>query len=155
MKNPFSLNGKNHGTNSEEFHYYQINYNNYCVCLTAKEKSLLFFFALSHTHTHTHTHTNYPFQRQQHFTLSSSAIFLKAVTLYSFLLCYFLEGGNTLHSPSSYVPPKRNFFFSLLISCSIFPLPIVRNLGPKPKPKPSNSLYHCLFIRLFCYSLLN
>ena len=27
MKNPFLLKRKNHGTNSESIHYYQINYN--------------------------------------------------------------------------------------------------------------------------------
>ena len=46
----FFFEGKSHGTNSKKFHYCQINYNNFCVCLTAKEKkSLLFFFALTHT----------------------------------------------------------------------------------------------------------
>jgi len=94
----------------------------------AKEKSLLFFFA--------HTHTNYLFPSQQHLALSSLAIFSKAATLCSLLLDYLLEGGNTLLSPSSCVPLKRKSIFFLLVSCSIFPLPIGRILGPKP----SNSL---------------
>ena len=53
-----------------------------------KKKSLLFFF------TFTHTHTNYLFQRQQHFTLSSLAIFSKAATLYSLLPLAFLSSEN-------------------------------------------------------------
>ena len=73
-------------------------------------------------------------------------------------LC-LLEGGSTLLSPSSCVPPKQKSIFPLLVSCSIFPLSIGRTLGQKPKPKPkpklSNSLQHCLFIRLFFYFLFN
>ena len=72
-------------------------------------------------------------RRWQPFTLSSLAIFLKAATLYSPLFDYLLEGDNTLHSPSSCVPPKQKSFFSLLVSRSIFPLSIGRTLGPKPK----------------------
>ena len=96
-----------------------------------KNLSLFFFFCSL-------THTNYLFQRQQHFALSSLATFLKATTLYSLLLGYLLEGDNTLLSASSCIPPKRKSIFSLLVSHSIFPLPIGRTLGPKPKP--SNSL---------------
>ena len=69
----------------------------------------------------------------------SRCVFSKAVVSYSLI-------------PLAFLP--SNFFFlslSLLVSCSIFPLPIGRTLGPKP----SNSLYLCLFIRLFSYSLLN
>ena len=108
----------------------------------AKKKSLLFFF--------TFTHTNYLFQRRQHLTLSSLPIFSKAATLYSLLLGYLLEGSNTLLSLSPVFLPNENIF-SLLVSCFIFPLLIGRTL----RPKPSNSLQHCLFIRLFCYFLLN
>ena len=83
--------------------------------------------------------------------------FSKATTLYSLLLGYILEGSNTLLSPSSCVPPKPKSIFSLLVSHFIFPLPIGRTLGLKPKPKLklSNYLQYCLFIRLFCYSLLD
>ena len=49
MKSLFSLKGKNHGTNSEYFYYYQIYYNNSCVCLTVKEKNLSYFSLFSHT----------------------------------------------------------------------------------------------------------
>ena len=92
------------------------------------KKNLSCFSLLSHTHTHTHTHTqtNYLFQRQQHFALSSSAIFSKAATFCSLLLGYLLERGNTLHSPSSCVLPKRKSLFPLLVSRSIFPLPMGR-----------------------------
>ena len=58
-------------------------------------------------------------------------------------LC-LLEGGSTLLSPSSCVPPKQK---------SIFPLSIGWTLGQKPNL--SNSLQHCLFIRLFFYFLFN
>ena len=101
--------------------------------------SLLFIFFSTHSSLlvvfffFTLTHTNYFFQMQQHFAFSSSAIFLKAATLCSPLLDYLLEGGNTLHSPSSCISPKRKSFFSFLVSRSIFPLPIGRTLGPKPK----------------------
>ena len=46
MENPFSLKRKSTGQTSNQFYYYQINYNNSSVCLTIKEKSLLFFFTL-------------------------------------------------------------------------------------------------------------
>ena len=91
------------------------------------KKNISCFSLLSHTHTHTHTQTNYLFQRQQHFALSSSAIFSKAATFCSLLLGYLLERGNTLHSPSSCVLPKWKSLFPLLVSRSIFPLPIGRN----------------------------
>ena len=67
-------------------------------------------------------------------------------------LC-LLEGGNTLLSPSSCVPPKQKSIFPLLVSRSIFPLSIGWTLGQKPNL--SNSLQHCLFIRLFFYFLFN
>ena len=67
-------------------------------------------------------------------------------------LC-LLEGGSTLLSPSSYVPPKQKSIFPLLVSHSIFPLSIGWTLGQKPNL--SNSLQHCLFIRLFFYFLFN
>ena len=76
MKSLFSLKRKNHGTNSEYFYYYQIYYNNSCVCLTAKEKNSLIFL-YSHTHK---------------LSLSNVA------TLCSLLLDYFLENGNILLS---------------------------------------------------------
>ena len=76
---PFSLQGKNYGTSSESIHY-QINYNNSCVCLKVKEKSLLFFFTL--------THTNYLSQRQQHFVLS----FIFFFSMHSsFLVVFFIS----------------------------------------------------------------
>ena len=50
---------------------------------------------------------------------------------------------------------NENPFYSLLVSRSIFPLLKRRTLRPKPKPKLSNSLYLCLFIKLFFYFLLN
>ena len=82
----------------------------------------------------------------QSFTLSFLSISSKVATLCSLLLTYLLEGNNPLLSSPSCIPPKqKSFFFSLLISRSIFPLSIGRILGPKP----SNSLYLCLFIRLF------
>ena len=79
---------------------------------------------------YSHTHTNYLFQRQQYFTFSSLVIFSKATTLCSLLLGYLLEGDNILLSPSSCIPPKQKSTFSLLVSRSIFPLPIWRTLGP-------------------------
>ena len=110
-----------------------------------KKKILSYFSLLSHTHT------NYLSQKRQHFALFSLAIFLKAATLCSLLLNYLLESGNILLSSFPCVPPKQRSLFSLLVSHSIFSLPIGRTLGPKP----SNSLQHCLFIRLFYYSFLN
>ena len=74
-----------------QFHYSQINCNISGVCLTAKEKIFLFFFAL--------TNILFVSRRWQHFALSSLPISSKAVTLYSLLLGYLLEGGNTLLSP--------------------------------------------------------
>ena len=49
VENPFSLKRKTMGQTPNNFTIYQINYNNSCVCLKAKERSLLFFFALTHT----------------------------------------------------------------------------------------------------------
>ena len=76
------------------------------LCLTAKEKSSYFSLLL---------HTLVSSRRLQHFALSSlQAISSKAATLYSFLLNYLLESGNTLLSPSSCIPPKwKSIFFSL------------------------------------------
>ena len=48
MEDSFSLKGKTTRQTQNQFHYSQINYNISCVCLMAKEKSLLFFFALTH-----------------------------------------------------------------------------------------------------------
>ena len=45
----FSLKEKITGQTPNQFIICQINYNNSCVCLTAKKKSLIFFFALTHT----------------------------------------------------------------------------------------------------------
>ena len=95
----------------------------------AKGKSLLFFLLL-------HSH---------------QLSFSKTATLYSLLLGYLLEGSNTLLSISSCIPPKRKSLFSLLVSRSIFSLPIRRTLGPKPKPKAINffvalSIYKILFL---------
>ena len=45
---PFLLEGKNHGTNSKQFHCYQINYNNSCVCFRLN-KNLSYFSLLSQT----------------------------------------------------------------------------------------------------------
>ena len=137
----------------------------------AKEKSLLFFFTLTHSllisfkggntllsHFYFILHTYLSWLS----TFSLSGSFLATLSSFSFLcgflflcsctysLC-LLEGSSTLLSLSSCVPPKRISLFSLLVLRSIFPFPIGRTLGPKP----SNSLQHCLFIRLFCYSLLN
>ena len=62
VKIMFSLRGKITAQTSNQFIIYQINYNNFCVYLTTKEKYLLFFFAL--------IHTSYFSQRRQHFTFS-------------------------------------------------------------------------------------
>ena len=147
-----------------QFHYYQINYNIFCVCLMVKENLssfffffFFFFFALTYilfvfykcdntllSPSWLSPQRRQPFAlfslaisplRRQPFALSSFAIFSKAATLYSLLL--------------GYSHPKIHFF-SLLISHSIFPLPIGRTLGLKP----SNFLQHDLFIRLhFIFSL--
>ena len=45
---PFLLEGKKHGTNSKQFHCYQINYNNSCVCFRLN-KNLSYFSLFSHT----------------------------------------------------------------------------------------------------------
>ena len=58
-----------------------------------------------------------------------------SLLLHILSLC-LLEGGSTLLSPSSCIPPKQKSLFSFLVSCFIFPLPIGRTL----RPKPSNSL---------------
>ena len=76
-----------------------------------------------------HTHTHYLFQRQQYFTLSSSAIFSKAATLRSLFLDYLLKGSNTLHSPSSCVPPKRKIFVRLFVALSIYKTLLLFPLG--------------------------
>ena len=82
----------------------------------------------------------------------SFCVFSKVAILCSLLLGYLLEGSNSLLS-SSWLSSRRRqlfalssflhssqvkifFFFSLLVSRSIFFLPIERTLGPKP----SNSL---------------
>ena len=82
--------------------------------LMAKEIISLIFLC-------SHTHTNYLFQRQQYFVLSSLAIFSKVATLCSLFLGYLLEGGKTLLSPSSCVPPKRKSFFLSLSFTFYFP----------------------------------
>ena len=52
MENHFSFKRKTTGQTSNQFHYYQINYNISYVCLTVKKKkSLLFFFTLAHIHS--------------------------------------------------------------------------------------------------------
>ena len=58
-----------------------------------------------------------------------------SLLLHILSLC-LLEGGSTLLSPSSCIPPKQKSLFSFLVSCFIFPFPIGRTL----RPKPSNSL---------------
>ena len=82
---PFSLQWKNYGTNSELIHYYQINYNNSCVCLTTKEKSISFFFIL--------THTKYLSQIRQHFALSS---LFSSSHIALFWLSYFFLSNSLL-----------------------------------------------------------
>ena len=92
VENSFSLKGKTTGQTLNNFTIYQINYNNSCICLTVKEKSLLFSFAL--------THTFFVSRRQQHFSPSSLIVSSMVVTLYSLLFGYLIEGGNILLSLS-------------------------------------------------------
>ena len=118
-----------------------------------KKNVSYFFFAL--------IHTNYLSQRRQHFALSF--LFSSLHTTLSWLSSFSLSGSilaalsflfcsnpcccslfNMRHtscccsqvSPSSCISHKQKSFFSLLVSCFIFCLPIGRTLGPKP----SNSL---------------
>ena len=83
------------------------------------------------------------------FTHVLSSCLLEATISCSLLLDYLLESSNTLLSSSCVTSKAEIFFFSLLISCSIFLLPIGRIL----RPKPSNYLSYCLFIRLFFFFL--
>ena len=129
VENSFSLKGKTTGQTPNNFTIYQINYNNSCICLTVKEKSLLFSFAL--------THTFFVSQRQQHFAPSSLTVSSMVVTLYSLLFGYLIEGGNILLSLSSCVPPKRKSFFSLSWFHALFSL---SSYGGPLDQKPSNSL---------------
>ena len=121
-----------------------------------KEKYLLFFFALSHTFCVSKAAKIYslllgyfieggnfllsPYclssQRQQHFSLSSSAIFSKVVTLCSLLLGIFSNVATLCFLLPIVFIPSENLFFSFLVPLSIFPLPTGRTL----RPKPSNSL---------------
>ena len=140
-------------------------YNNFYVCLTTKEKCLIFL--CSHTLIISLKGSNallFPFYFFLHTQLSLGCLlFSKWLTLgcslfflvwlpLSLLLVFSKDAV-----PYSLLPlvflPNENPFYSLLVSRSIFPLPKGRTLGPKPKS--SNSLYLCLFIRLFFYSLLN
>ena len=123
---------------SNQFHYYQINYNISYVFFMAREESLLFFFALTYILFISHKGDNtllYPpwlsSLKQQSFTLSSLAISSKAISICSLFLGYILEGGNPLLSPY-WLLPSENPFFSLLVSCSIFPLLVGWTLRPKP-----------------------
>ena len=96
-------------------------------------------------------------------TLGCSLFFF----LYNFLflcsctysLCVFSKSATLCSLLSLAFLPSKNPFYSLLVSHYIFPLLKGRTLRPKsktkPKPTPMNSLQHCLFIRLFSYSLLN
>ena len=123
---------------SNQFHYYQINYNISCVCFMAREESLLFFFIHTYILFTSHKGDNtllYPpwlsSLKRQSFTLSSLAISSKAISICSLFLGYILKGGNPLLSPY-WLLPSENPFFSLLVSCSIFPLLIGWTLRPKP-----------------------
>ena len=88
----FYFEGKNHERNSK---IYQINYNNSCVCLTAKEKSLLFFL-LSHILIISLKDGNSllsPFYFLLHAQLSLGCLFLSkplSLAAFSFFLCGFL-----------------------------------------------------------------
>ena len=89
------------------------------VYVSRLKKNLSYFSLLSHTHTHTHTHTNYLFQRQWHFTLSSSAIF--SILLHSSQAkISFLSLGLTLYFPSTHKDNPWVKAIKFLVALSIY-----------------------------------
>ena len=146
MENPFSLKEKIEGQTPNQFTIIK-SITIILMYVSRLNKNLFFFFFL--------LHTNYLSQRWQHFTLSFLFSSPRMALSWLSSLSKRLPLGCSLNSfvrlPLSLFSSQRNSFFSLLVSPSIFSLPIGRTL----RPKPSNSLQYYLFIRLFSYSLLN
>ena len=106
MANPFSTKGKIHGQTLNQFTIYQINYNNSCVCLTAKKNIyLLFFFAF--------THTLFVSRRQQDFALS---FLLRS----SQAKIHFLSLSFTLYFPSPYKEDPWAKVIKFFVTLSIY-----------------------------------
>ena len=140
MESPFSLKVKSTEQTLNQFYYYQINYNNSCVCLnynfTIIKSILLFLCLLKGGNTLLSPHWLSP-QRQQLIALSFLTIFLKASTICSLLLFrssqakiffFFPSLGFTLYFPCPYRKDpwaKANakaikFFVALSIYKTIF-----------------------------------
>ena len=142
MENPFSLKGKTTGETPNNFTIIK-SITIILVYVSRRKKNLLVFL----------------------FSQTLSLCVLKAATLCSLLLDYFLEGGNTLLSPPllssrrwqcltlSFLLRSSQAkipFFSVLVSRSIFPLPR-EDSWAKAKVKTSKffvalSIYKTLFI---------
>ena len=133
MENSFSLMGKTTRRTSNNFTIIKSITIIFMYVSRIKKILSFFFFTLTHTLIISFKGDN-TLLFHFYFLFHAQLSFLVAL---SFLFC----SNPCCCSPPSFVPPKRkSFSFPLLVSHSIFPLPIERTLGPKPKPKPSNSL---------------
>ena len=131
MENPFSLKGKTTGETPNNFTIIK-SITIILVYVSRRKKNLLVFLC-SQTH---------------------SLCVSKAATLCFLLLDYFLEVGNTLLSPPLLSSRRWQYLtLSFLLRSSQAKIPFFlswfhalfflsqgRTLGPKPKPKPTNSL---------------